>query len=201
MKTEKDQLFQDIEFHLMNDHKPSQYLNKIVDTPLFRNYPFDYLYFLKGLEQSPKFHPEGDVWTHTMLVVNEAAKVKQKSTDAKTFMWSALLHDIGKSKTTKMRKGRITSYDHDKVGATLTQEFLKEFTDDTEFIQSVVNLVRYHMHILYITRQLPFADKKGLKSQKNIQDIALLGWCDRMGRLNADPVLERKNIELFRRML
>lgn len=58
------------------------------------------LHRLKGTEQSLLHHPEGDVWNHTLLVVDEAANVKNKSTDAAVFMWAALLHDIGKPDTT-----------------------------------------------------------------------------------------------------
>ncbi len=69
--------------------------------------------------QSPQHHPEGSVWNHTLLVVDEAAKIKEQSADPRTFMWAALLHDLGKPSTTMRRKSKITSYDHDKVGAQL----------------------------------------------------------------------------------
>jgi len=197
----KQELFKEIEFHLMNDDKPSLYLNEISNTPLFREYPFQFIYSLKGVPQSPKYHPEGDAWEHTMLVINEASKVKKNSSDSKAFMWGALLHDIGKSKTTRIRKGRITSYDHDTVGAGLAKLFLEEFALDEALAETIVNLVRYHMHLLYVTKRLPYGDIDGLKKQTNINDIALLGWCDRMGRTNADPFLEHKNIELFYQML
>ena len=201
MPMNKQELFEEIEFHLMNDDKPSLYLNEISNTPAFHEYPFQFIYALKGVPQSPKYHPEGDAWEHTMLVIDEASKVKENSSDSKAFMWGALLHDIGKSKTTRIRKGRITSYDHDTVGAGLAELFFDEFELDKRFIQTVITLVRYHMHLLYVTKRLPYGDINGLKKQANINDIALLGWCDRMGRTNADPFLEQKNIELFYQML
>jgi putative nucleotidyltransferase with HDIG domain len=49
-----------------------------------------------------------------LLVVDEAAKRKAYSTDQRVFMWAALLHDIGKPASTRLRKGRITAYNHDK---------------------------------------------------------------------------------------
>ena len=75
-------------------------------------------------------------------------------------MWGALLHDLGKAPTTKIRKGKITSYDHDKVGAELCREFLEVFTDDEEFIKQVTALVRWHMQTLFVIKNLPFADVK-----------------------------------------
>lgn len=197
----QQQLFQEIEYHLLHDERPSEYLNTMSSTKNFQDYPFQLLYALKGIPQSPKYHPEGDAWNHTMLVVNEAAKVKAESSDPKAFMWAALLHDIGKPKTTRIKKDKITSYDHDKIGAELTKKFLEEFALEHTFEQTVVNLVRYHMHILYVTKKLPFGDIKGLKELTDVKDVALLGWCDRMGRTNADPLLEKETIEKFHRMI
>lgn len=116
-------LFSQIEVHLLNDDKPSEYLNAVYNDPMFRQYPFDMLYKLKKTEQSKVHHPEGNVWNHTMLVVDEAAQAKAKSRNPVVFMWAALLHDIGKPGTTRIRKGRITAYDHDKLGAELSVRF------------------------------------------------------------------------------
>jgi len=113
----KTEVFKDIEKHLLYDEKPSLYLNRISETEIFKEYPFKWLNDLKNTMQSPKHHPEGSAWNHTMLVVDEAARERHKSKNVRVFMWAALLHDIGKPGTTKVRNGRITSYDHDKLGA------------------------------------------------------------------------------------
>lgn len=191
------ELFNQIEDHLLQDKKPSVYLTQIYTNPIFRQYPFNMLYELKNTEQSPQHHPEGNVWNHTMLVVDEAAAIKEKSKNKKVFMWSALLHDIGKPSTTKKMKKRITAYDHDKVGAELSKEFLQQFTKDEDFIHDVYGLVRYHMHILFVTKNLPFADIEGMKKTTDIHEIALLGLCDRTGRLNCKRCEEEKNIKKF----
>ena len=191
------QFYQEIELHLLQDEAPSHYLNSICDTPQFREYPFRLIQCLKGIPQSPKYHPEGDAWIHTMLVVNQAAQVKHKSTNPKVFMWAALLHDIGKATTTRTRKGKITSYDHDRAGAKLAEEFLDQFNLEQSFQQAIVHLIYYHMHILYVTKNLPFADIEGLKRNTNVNDVALLGWCDRMGRTNANPKQEKETIDQF----
>jgi putative nucleotidyltransferase with HDIG domain len=155
------------------------------------------LHELKGTKQSPQHHPEGDVWRHTLLVVDAAAKEKGQSKNALAFMWAALLHDMGKPSTTRVRKGKITSYDHDKVGAELSRKFLSEFTDDVPFMDQVYFLVRYHMQILFVLNDLPFADIKGMKAHGDIHEIALLGFCDRMGRAGADRAQEERNMKLF----
>ncbi len=196
MKTIQE-LFSEINTHLLEDEKPSLYLNEISKTALFKEYPFNMLNKLKKTEQSPKHHPEGNVWNHTMLVVDEAAKVKSKSHDQRIFMWSALLHDIGKPDTTMLRKGRITSYDHDKLGAELAERFLSELIDDAAFIQKVSALVRWHMQILFVVNNLPFADISGMKKSIDINEVALFGFCDRMGRTNSEREKEEENIKKF----
>ncbi len=74
-----------------------------------------------------------------MMVLDNGAKEREKSENKRVFMWVCLLHDIGKGTTTKIRKGRITSYNHDKEGEGLSVKFLKCFTEDEEFIKEVSN--------------------------------------------------------------
>jgi putative nucleotidyltransferase with HDIG domain len=85
-----------------------------------------------------------------MLVVDQAAGLKQYSTDSRVFMWAALLHDIGKPLVTKRHRGKITAYNHDREGAELTRRFLRPLTEEEDFIERVAWLVRYHMQILYV---------------------------------------------------
>lgn len=193
-------LYLKIESHLLNDAMPSQYLQSISQTEAFQKYPFDIISCMQETNQSPKHHPEGSVWKHTLLVVDEAAKRKHKSTDPRAFMWAALLHDIGKPPTTKVRRGKITSYDHDKVGARLSEKFLKEMHEKSSFITHVCNLVRYHMQILYVTKGLPFAEIENMKSCLDLDEIALLCFCDRLGRGGVNQREEEENVEKFLRI-
>ena len=179
-------LLYEINNHILLDEQPSIFLNSIVNTKIFKEYPFNMLYKLKETEQSPIYHPEGNAWNHTMLVVDEAAKLRNKSRDERVFMWAALLHDIGKAETTKNKKGKITAYNHETVGADLCVKFLQEFTTDDTFIQKVKGLVRWHMQILHVVKDMPFADIKSMKEETDIREVALLGFCDRMGRTNVD---------------
>lgn len=193
----KDNIFNEIQVHLMMDQRPSLYLADLSKKPLFEKYPMNMLKKLEETDQSPRHHPEGNVWNHTMLVVDEAAKVKDESHNKRVFMWAALLHDIGKPDTTKIRKGKITSYDHDKLGAELSKKFLFEYTDDKVFIDEIAELVRWHMQILFVVNNLPFADVRTMKNKVDINEVALLGFCDRMGRLNANRAEEESNIKKF----
>lgn len=195
--TDSMNLFQEIEHHLLYDQVPSEYLNLLYKKGILKEYPFHMLTALVNTEQSKKYHPEGNVWIHTLMVVDEASKVKEQSSDEKAFMWAALLHDIGKPSTTKVRKGKITSYNHDMEGAIKTREFLEYFHCPSDFIDKVVGLVRYHMQILFVAKDQGFANLKAMKEETNVMDVALLGRCDRFGRGGIDRKLEEENISMF----
>lgn len=194
-------IFKEFENHMLEDEKPSMYFNEIVEEDWFINtYPFNLIADLVKTEQSPKHHSEGNVWNHTMMVLDNAAERKSQSVNPRNFMWAALLHDIGKAPTTKLRNGRITSYDHDKVGEEMTADFLKCFTLDEKFIYEVSKLVRWHMQILFVNKGLPFANIKSMIEETSIGEVALLGTCDRLGRgdMDAEKIKEEmKNIEIF----
>ncbi len=196
-----EELFRQIEDHLLQDERPSEYLEQISREPWFFDYPFLMLAKMKETPQSKRFHPEGSVWNHTMMVVDEAAKRKKESKDARTFLWAALLHDIGKPGVTKNRKGKITAYDHDSEGEQLAVDFLSCFSGDIPWIRRVAKLVRYHMHILYVTEKLPFGDVSGMKRDTDINEVALLGLCDRIGRGGSIIDDETKAVSNFKKLM
>lgn len=197
MEMNQRDIFLEMQTHLTEDENPSVYLNKMYEKGLFQEYPFQLLYDMGSTEQSPIYHPEGNVWIHTMQVIDVAAKVKKRSQDPRVFMWAALLHDIGKPSVTKMRKGRITSYNHDQEGEKLAKDFLSYFMEDQTFIEKVCGLVRYHMQILFVVKGQPYADLKGMKQRTDLQEVALLGLCDRLGRDTQNKEEEERNIMLF----
>ncbi|MGL5435714.1 MAG: HDIG domain-containing metalloprotein [Lachnospiraceae bacterium] len=196
-----DALYAEIESHLLYDAKPSIYLEIIYHYRCFQQFPFTMLHNLKQVKQSAQYHPEGNVWNHTMLVVDEAAKRRDKSIHPAAFMWAALLHDIGKAPATKVRKGKITAYNHDKIGSELAREFLECFTSDDTIISEICSLIRYHMQILYVSKNPHMADIKAMKQAVDIQEVALLGLCDRLGRAHSDYEQEQENIRRFLRQV
>ena len=199
-RPEAEQLFSRIEEHLLEDDAPSVALEDMLRASELDAYPFSMLKKLEETPQSPVHHPEGDVLRHTLRVVDEAARRKESSGDPRAFMWAALLHDIGKPPTTRKSKGRITAYDHDKIGAEMTREFLSALTEDRRFIEKVAHLVRYHMQILYVVSDLPYKDVAGMKQNSDVREIALLGLCDRLGRGGASRKAEEAQVKMFEDM-
>lgn len=195
--TTKQEMFREMDRCLLEDRIPSVRLEELSGRPEFDREPFRMLLKLRDCGQSPVHHPEGSVWNHTLLVVNEAAGRKGESRNPRVLMWAALLHDIGKPATTRVKNSRITAYEHDTVGARLCRTFLYALTGDEAFINQVAALVRYHMHILYVVRGLPFAYLPGLYRETDVQEVALLGLCDRLGRKGARPADEEAQVQLF----
>lgn len=198
---DRNEIFKNIEEHLLNDEKPSIYLNDIKDNGLLNEYPFELIKKLEKVDQSPKHHPEGNVWIHTMMVVDEGAKIRSRVDDKKAFMWALLLHDLGKFKTTKIRKGRLTSYDHDKVGEKETEEFLKCFDLSDKFIEKVTKLVRYHMHLLFVSKNMPYGNIEGMKKEADLETLSFVFEADRLGRGGVENKEEKEikeEVERFR---
>ena len=110
------------------------------------NFFFPEIERLIGVEQNPAFHPEGDVWTHTMMVLDQAAKLREQAKFPLYYMLSALMHDLGKITSSQVQAdGRITSYMHPEAGVPLAQAQLKRLTNDAKLTAYVLNMVLMHM--------------------------------------------------------
>ena len=101
---------------------------------------------LKGVGQDPQWHPEGDVWTHTLQVVDAAAALRTGSRERDLILlWAALLHDIAKPETSTVEKGRIRTPLHDKLGAEKAKEIMQSIVGLESIRRGVVKLVAHHM--------------------------------------------------------
>lgn len=178
------EIFYIIEKHLLNDDKPSVFLKEALKDNLLDDYPFSMIKELEEVGQNPKFHPEGNVFIHTMMVIDEGAKNREKSKNKREFMWALLLHDIGKKPTTRLRNGRLTSYNHDIVGADMTTKFLTYFNEEERFIKDVRSLVRWHMQSLFVTKDMKFQNIDDMLRDVDINEIFLVSLSDRLGRGN-----------------
>lgn len=194
------EIYIEIDKHLMEDSKPSSYLMKAFENGMFNTYPFNMLSDLANIDQNRKYHPEGNVWNHVLMVVDQAAERREKSSEPRVLMWAALLHDIGKTPTTKVRNGKLTSYNHERIGKKMSNEFLNQFTDNKGFINKVSNMVRWHMEALFVTKGLPFANIEQMLKEVPLNEIALLNLSDRLGRgeMSSQKARdEEKGIEIF----
>jgi tRNA nucleotidyltransferase (CCA-adding enzyme) len=103
---------------------------------------------LEGVPQDPLWHPEGDVFVHTGLVVDRAASLAEglSAERAEVLLWAALCHDLGKPSATQVgEEGRVRSLGHDVRGAALTLDWLESLRLGTTITRAVSTLVRHHL--------------------------------------------------------
>jgi tRNA nucleotidyltransferase (CCA-adding enzyme) len=106
---------------------------------------------LVGCEQEPDWHPEGDVWTHTLMVIDQARALNRDLDRPRTIavMLGAVCHDLGKPATTAVIDGRIRSLDHEQAGVEPTVRLLDRLNvhtfDGYAVRDQVVGLVAHHL--------------------------------------------------------
>ena len=129
---------------LLLGHRPSQGLDFLCRTDLLRFFPE--IAALKSVPQDPEWHPEGDVWTHTLMVLDAASQLRNADKDSDLLlMLGALCHDFGKPQTTVEIDGRVRSPGHDDAGVEPTVEFLTRLNLPRQKQRQVTALVRYHL--------------------------------------------------------
>lgn len=94
---------------------------------------------MKGVEQPPQFHPEGDVFTHTRLVLEHLRE------PTPTLAFAALLHDVGKPPTFQRAADRIRFHEHDRVGAEMTDRILRRLRFPNVEREAIIACVANHM--------------------------------------------------------
>jgi poly(A) polymerase len=132
---------------------------------------------MHGVEQPPQFHPEGDVWVHTMLLLEKLGPGVSP-----TLAWGALLHDIGKPATFRPpdpRKpgDRIRFDGHVEVGVRIAEEILGRLRFSNEDTSQIVALVKNHMRFGDILQMRESTLKRFLRLPKFNEHLAL-HWMD-----------------------
>ena len=175
---------------LLRAEQPSIGLEILRQTKILRFFPE--LEALIDVPQDPTWHPEGCVWTHTLMVVDEAAKLRigEEKADL-VLMFGALCHDFGKPETTIWKDGHWRSPAHDVLGMQPTEKFLRRLTDEASLIEKVAVLVREHLRpaMLYNDREkvTPGAIRR-LALRVSIPELLLVAEADHFGRTTDDAL-------------
>lgn len=138
---------------------------------------------LIGVPQNPVFHPEGDVWNHTMRVLDEAALLRDGARYPEGFMFAALCHDFGKPLVTETgADGRIHSYNHEVEGLAPAGDFLRRLTGEVRLHRYVENMVKLHMrpNSLADSRSSVKAYMRLFDAAKEPEDLLLLSKADHL---------------------
>lgn len=177
----RERITEELNKGLMKSDKPSIMFNELDRCGVIDKL-FPELSELKSCKQNPEFHPEGNVWNHVMMVVDEGAKKREKANVPKAFMYACLLHDIGKPKTTMPdSKGIIRALGHAEQGEPLAKDFIMKWLNEPKTAEYVGLLTRFHM-TAHKLLELKDSKLRKLMISCDTHDLLLLNYCDIGGR-------------------
>jgi putative nucleotidyltransferase with HDIG domain len=123
---------------------------------------------MHGIEQPPEFHPEGDVWVHTLLLLE-----KLLSDASPALAWGALLHDVGKPATFRRAPDRIRFDGHVEVGVRIAEGILRRLRFSLEETAQIISLVENHMRFGDIRKMKESTLKRFFRLPKFEEHLAL----------------------------
>jgi poly(A) polymerase len=147
---------------------------------------------MKGVEQSPDYHPEGDVFQHTMLLLDHL----QSPTEA--LAYGCLLHDVAKPLCARRDGDRLTFYGHTEKGAEIAEEILKRLKRSRATWERVVYLVRNHLRHTQAPK-MRLSTLKRFLGEENIDELLELTRIDALaanGDLQYYDFCKQKQAEL-----
>jgi poly(A) polymerase len=136
---------------------------------------------MKGVEQPAQFHPEGDVWTHTLLLLEQLG-----AGCSMTLAWGALLHDVGKPPTFRRAPDRIRFDGHVEVGVAMGAEICRRFRFSNEETRQTLALIENHMR---------FADAGRMKASTLKRFFRLEGFEEHLALHRMDCMAASGNLD------
>lgn len=125
------------------------------------------------LEQPEQFHPEGDVWTHTMLMLDQLPAAAGTGETSPTLAWGVLLHDVGKPAAFERTPDRIRFNGHEKLGEETAGKILTRLRCDNRTTTLVKELVRRHMTFKDLPKMRPANLKRFLRLDNFAEHLEL----------------------------
>jgi putative nucleotidyltransferase with HDIG domain len=123
---------------------------------------------MKGVEQPPQYHPEGDVWVHTLGLLEQLGE-----NCSPTLAWGALLHDVGKPPTFRRAPDRIRFDGHVEVGVAIAADILRRFRFSNDETSQILALVDNHMRFADADRMRTSTLKRFFRLPRFEEHLAL----------------------------
>lgn len=202
----KERIAGELSKALLKAKKPSVFFNSLYECEQTKW--FKEVYALKGIKQDSKYHPEGDVYMHTMSVLDQAGELFPTGIDNPDrylpFMLSALCHDFGKVNTTEINsKGRLCALNHEITGIPIANDFLGRIYNNKGFIKYVNNMIKYHMkaHSCFNNRSRTRTTNLMFDKLLYPKDFILLVYADSTGHNLNNLDIKRFNMFLGKAMM
>ena len=185
----KERVYEEWKKLLLKSENPSIGFELMRELGIVERY-FPELHALINVPQSPIWHPEGDVWIHTMMALDSMSQeLGIKSKQKLKFLFAILCHDLGKSTHTCMIDGEVTSRGHDKAGLEPTKSLMYRLTDEHDFIENLLPFVEYHLHPSQFYRNGAKAPAiRRLATKVNIEELVVVARADFLGRTTEEAL-------------
>jgi tRNA nucleotidyltransferase (CCA-adding enzyme) len=184
----RERIFEEWKKLVLRSRRPSRGLGLLRDCGWIRHFPE--LEALIGCEQDPEWHPEGDVWIHTLHCMDSFATERSGDERENLVVGLAVLcHDFGKPSTTKVEGGRITAKHHEPLGEARTRSFVGRMTNEHTLIDEVAALVGAHLAPLQLfeAHAGDAAVRRLARRVGRIDRLVRVARADRAGRPPLEP--------------
>ncbi|MEZ4777576.1 MAG: HD domain-containing protein [Bacteroidia bacterium] len=154
--------------------------------------PVHYIDQLKTTEQNPRYHAEGNVYNHTLLVLQQFEKGVEKfdlsQDDRQILYWAAILHDIGKPSVTHWREGRWRATGHEEAGVPIARNLLLQNPEISDIQRrKILDLVNFHqIPLRWGLAKKDISDYKKLATKTDLRLLGIFAYFDLMGRICED---------------
>jgi poly(A) polymerase len=138
---------------------------------------------MKGVEQPPQFHPEGDVWIHTLMLLEQL-----EPDCSMTLAWGALLHDVGKPPTFRVAPDRIRFDGHVEVGVAMAAEICRRFRFSNDETSQILALVQNHMR---------FGEVEHMRTSTLKRFFRLHGFAEHLALHRMDVMASNRNLHYW----
>ena len=175
---------------LLKSQKPSIGFELMKELGITKKY-YPELHALIDIPQSPVWHPEGDVWIHTMMCIDQMVTLLSgdEKQDLK-MIFAILCHDLGKATHTQITPEKISAIGHELAGLEPTQKFMYRLTDEHEFIKSILPLVEHHLApSIYFRGGAKNSTIRRLATKVNIEELVTVARADFLGRTTEASLL------------
>jgi len=120
------------------------------------------VYALRGVEQPPQYHPEGDVWEHTLRMLDLLPSWKRQEHDDR-LAWAVLMHDVGKALTRSENETGIHFYGHVREGEKIAEKLIRRLKFSRADMETILALIHCHMLFIHVQEMRPNRLKRFLR--------------------------------------
>lgn len=195
-----ERVFEELKKALLTAERPSVFFETLREMEQLKAW-FAEVEALVGVLQNPKYHPEGDVYRHTMQVLDRAAARRAEAENPLGLMMAALVHDLGKAEVTEWKNGAWHAYGHETAGISAVQRLVGRLTNHRVLHRYLKNMTELHMkpNVLAATEASVKSTNRMFDASVAPADLILLAAAD--GGTAETETFLRERLAVYRRYM